>query len=408
MSATPDGAGVPCAAPASPPLRIALLGRLGTPQLACLRSWRRAGVDAVFLHADERALSPRVARLLGVPAIDLGPLRLDDDGFIAHLAGVLAERRVTALTCVSEPIAEALWASRARLPALLRIAAAHPAATLALQSKAFQVELARRCGLPTLPTWLLAPGQQVKLPDAAFPVVARPDVARRASPSFKLAVLPDRPALQRLVGAQHDGASAVIVQPLRRGPNLLVHGWRSADGRTAGQLGFDVRHKHRGLTVAMHPCPLPADIAAGCASMAEALDLSGVFHFEFIVDAVSGQAHFVDLNPRLGGTTGKALAAGYDEPLALLATLQPEVWPRARWVAPRLRAAGGLHQAAGALVSALRGRSSAADHPGPGLGPVLRAVAVQAIEARDELLQPHGLRSLLGFALHHAAGRMAR
>lgn len=390
------------------PLRIALLGRLGTPQLACLRSWRRAGVEADFLHADNRPLSPRVARLLGVDAVDLGPLRLDDAGFVGRLAEVLAARGVTALTCVSEPIAEALWACRPRLPAGLQLATAHPSATQRLQSKAFQDELARRCGLPTLPTWVLAPGQLARLPEDAYPVVARPDVARRADPSFKLAVLPDRRALQRLVSAQRLCASAVIVQPLRQGPNLLVHAWRSADGRAAGQLGFAVTHKHGGLSVAMQPCPLPAPLAEGCALMAEHLGLCGVFHFDFIVDAVTGQAYFVDLNPRLGGTTGKALAAGYDEPLALLATLQPGAWPRTRFVAPRLQPAGGLHQAAGALVSALRGCSTVADHPWPGVGRVLKAVAAQALGARDELLQPRALRSLLGFVLHHAAGRMAR
>lgn len=393
---------------ATPASCIAMLGRLGTPQLACLRSWRRAGVDALFLHADEVPLSPHAARLLGVGAVDLGPLRLDDPGFVARLAKLLAERGVTALTCVSQPIAEALWACKARLPAGVQVAAAHPTATQRLQSKAFQDELARRCGLPTLPTWLLAPGQPVRLPDDAYPVVARPDVARRADPPFKLAVLPDRRALQRLVSAQQSGASAVIVQPLRQGPNLLVHAWRSADGRTAGQLGFAVTHKHRGLTVAMQPCPLPAPLAEGCARMAEELDLRGVFHFEFIVDAVTGQAYFLDLNPRLGGTTGKVLAAGYDEPLALLATLQPEAWPRTRFVAPRLHATGGLHQAAGALLSALRGRSTVADHPWPGTGRVLKSVAAQVLGARDELLRPSELRSLLGFALHHAAGRVAR
>jgi hypothetical protein len=398
----------PATQAAAPDSCIAMLGRLGTPQLACLRSWRRAGVDAVFLHADETPLSPRVARLLGVDAVDLGPLRLDDAGFVARLADVLGDRRVTALTCVSEPIAEALWACRPRLPAGLRVAAAHPSATQRLQSKAFQDELARRCGLPTLPTWLLAPGQMARLPDDAYPVVARPDVARRADPPFKLAVLPDRRALQRLVSAQRIGASAIIVQPLRQGPNLLVHAWRSADGRIAGQLGFTVTHKHGGLTVAMQPCPLPAPLAEGCARMADELGLCGVFHFEFIVDAVTGQAYFLDLNPRLGGTTGKVLAAGYDEPLALLATLQPGAWPRTRFIAPRLHAAGGLHQAAAALVSALRGRSTVADHPWPGTGRVIQSVAAQALGARDELLQPRELRSLLGFVLHHAAGRLAR
>lgn len=385
--------------------RIAILGRLGTPQLACLRSWRHNGVNALFLHADDVPLSRTAARLLGVPCVHLGPLRLDDAGFVDRLAAVVHAEGVTALTCVSEPISEALWACRHRLPPGLQLAVASPSATQALQSKAFQDRLARDCGLPTLPSWTLQPGELAGLPAHAFPAVARPDVARRAKPSFKLAVLTDNASLQRLLDGRHDGSSAVIVQPLVRGPNLLVHAWRSADGQTAGQLGFSVVHKHGGLTVLMRPLPLPPHLAAGCARMAEALDLQGVFHFDFVVDTPTGQPFFLDLNPRLGGTTGKALAAGYDEPLALVATLQRERWPRERLVAPRLQPAGGVHQALRALASALRGSSTAADHPWPDRGRLLRCLLAQLFGARDELLRTGAWRSLLGFGLQQAARR---
>ena len=388
------------------PTTLALIGRLGTPQLACLRSWRRAGIPCVFLHADTAPLPRPAAALLGVRCVVLGPLQLDDPAYVERLSRHLLAEGVDALTCVSEPIAEALWACRSDLPPGLRIAAARPAQTLLLRSKVVQDRLARHSGLHTLESWTLpAGGRADAVPAEAFPLAVRPDVARRALPPFKVEVVHDRRALQRLVDRQRPGSSALIAQPLVHGPNLLVHAWRSEDGRRAGHVAFKVDLKHRGLTVRMAPQALDPALADGCATMARSLGLCGVFHFEFIIDERSGRACFLDLNPRLGGTTGKALAAGYDEPLALLATLGAAGLPDSAFVAPTLRKAGGLHQALRAAFGALRGTSTDADFPWPDRGRLWRALAGQWL-VRDELLAAGGLRSLLAFALCQIAQRL--
>jgi hypothetical protein len=215
----------------------------------------------------------------------------------------------------------------------------------------------------------------------------------------------DAAALQRLLDRQRPGSSAVIAQPLVRGPNLLVHAWRSEDGRCAGTLGFEVQVKHRGLTVVMQPQALAAPVADGCARMAAALGLQGVFHFEFVVGA-DGVPCFLDLNPRLGGTTGKALAAGYDEPLALVATLCPAAVSRRDFVAPQLGTSGGKHQALRALWGALRGSSTEADYPYPQRGRAVAALLRYLLTGRDELLRIGAWRSLLAFALYQA-GRVS-
>lgn len=394
--------------PTTPPLpRIAILGRLGTPQLACLRSWRRHGVRCVFLHADETPLSPLVARLLGVRCVDLGPLRLDDAGFVARLAQALQHEAVQALTCVSEPISVALWACRDRLPSQVEIVSVRPQAVERLQSKVEQDRLARAAGLATLPTWSFAPGALVKVPAEAFPLVLRPDIARSVKPAFKVEVVADAGELQRAVDRLAPESSGVIAQPFRRGPNLLVHAFRSADGRLSGHVAFRVEVKHEGLSVMMRPVPLDPHIAAGCARLEAELGLSGVFHYDFIVDARDGAAYFLDLNPRLGGTTGKALAAGYDEPLALLATLVPEALPRNRFIGDALAPSGGKHQALRAIVSALRGRSSSADYPYPDRGRLLRALGGYLVRGRDEILRADALRSVLAFGLYQTAKRGA-
>lgn len=384
--------------------RMAVLGRLGTPQLACLRSWRRHGVPCVFLHAGAWPLPRTVQRLLGVPCVHLGPLRFDDPAWVNRLSQALAEAGSEAVTCVSEPISEALWAAREALPRGLRIASASPAIVRQLASKAFQHRLARHSGLATLPSWCWAPGARALLAEDIFPLAVRPDDARRAVPPFKVEVVDDSLGLQQLLDRLLPGSSPVIVQPLVRGPNLLVHGWRDEAGRCSGFLGFEVEVKHQGLSVVMRPRPLPEAVAAGCARMAEALGLQGVFHFDFVVDA-QGQALFLDLNPRFGGTTGKALAAGYDEPLALVATLRPDLVPHAAFVRPRLARSGGKHQALRALWGTLAGSSTAADYPHPQRGRAVAALLRYLLTGRDELLRVDAWRSLLAFVLYQA-GRM--
>lgn len=388
-------------------LRIAIIGRLGTPQLACLRSWRRHGVACLFLHADTAPLSPLVRWLLGVPCVHLGPLQLDDPAYVQRLSNALAEHGIEALTCVSEPISEALWACQPHLPAGLRIASVHPNQCRMLESKVQQDRAARQAGLDTLQSWAFQPGEQVDVADEHFPLVLRPDVARTVSPAFKVAVVANRAEFQRVVDGLASGSSGVIAQPLVHGPNLLVHAYRSADGRCAGHVGFRVEVKHQGLTVVMRPVALDPRITQGCQRMEHALGLSGVFHYEFIEDAHTGRACFLDLNPRFGGTTGKVLSAGYDEPLALLATLQPGLLARSGFVSPGLKVAGGKHQALRALLSAVRRTSTAADYPYPNRSKVISALLGYLFAGRDEIIRIGALRSTLGFGLYQLHKRVA-
>ncbi len=383
---------------------IAILGRLGTPQLACLRSWRRHGLRCVFLHAAERPLPPGVPALLGVRCVHLGPLRFDDPAWRAQLAQVMAQEAVDVLTCVSEPIGAALWQHRDAWPAGLRIAAARPQQVDVLASKWRQHALARAAGLDVLPMWQFGPRQRADVPAAHFPLVLRPDVARRTAPAFKVEVVHDAAALQRLVDGLRPYSQGVVAQPLVQGPNLLVHGWRAADGR-AGHVVFRVDLKHGGLGVRLVPVAPDPALVAGCARMAETLGLTGVYHFDFIEDTRTGRASFLDLNPRLGGTTGKVLSAGYDEPLALLATLLPGGLPGAPVLAPRLHQAGGKHQALQALLATLRGRRTPADFPSTGRARVAAQLLRYLLTGRDEVFRAAAWRSALAFMLYQLARR---
>ena len=402
---------------------IGLVGRLGTPQLACLRSWRRAGVPVVFLHADAAPLPRWLQLLLGVPCVHLGPLQAEDPVWVDALAQALVQHGVGALTCVSEPISLALWTLQSRLPAGVRIVSARPDQIAVLASKRAQRQAAREAGLPTLPTWLLRPGVRAQadvdaVPDQAFPLVLRPDLQRLAGADFKLAVVADRAELlQRLPALQRAGAVPWIAQPLGQGPNLLVHAWRNGcagpgdgsegPGALAGHLAFITEVKFQGLSVLLQPVPLPQLLREACVRLETRLGLAGVYHYDFVQCAHSGQVYFLDLNPRLGGSTGKVLAAGYDEPLALAGTLQLGGLPAPRVLAPTLRRSGGKHQALRALWSALRGRSTVADHPYPQRARLCLQLLVFLLFGRDEIVRLDALRSLLAFAAYQVLRRWA-
>jgi predicted ATP-grasp superfamily ATP-dependent carboligase len=393
----------------SPP-RVGIVGRLGTPQLACLRSWRRQGVHAVLLHADSAPLPAIVGRLLGVPCVAIGPIELDGDGETAareRLCAAVREHGLEALTCVSESTSERLWRWQPWLPAGLRILAVRPEQQRVLESKSAQLRLAQASGLPALPNWAVASGAAPQVPQEHFPLALRPDVAARVRPAFKVAVVRSQAELDAFAHRLHHDSGAVVAQPLVRGPNVLVHAYRSPGGALGGHLPFKVGVKFRGVTVLMRPAEVDPSLIEGCRRMASELGLEGVFHFEFVQDEKTGQCWYLDLNPRLGGTTGKALAAGYDEPLALLATAEPLHWPRSRFVGERLTAVLGKHQALAALWTALCGTGSVADYPYPRRVQLLRALIGPLLVGRDEIVRLREWRSTLAFAIHQL-GKLGR
>ncbi len=397
---------------------VAVAGRLGTPQLACLRSWRRQGLRTVFLHTAPVPL-PAVVRavlgvLLGTRCVHMGPLPTGGDSaqgapsqpagerLATRWAQVLAQESVAALSCVSEPEAMALWALQPRLPAGLRLLCARPLVLGPLASKLAQHQAAQRAGLSVLPCWTFSPGATACVPPSAFPMVLRPDVPRAAGNPFKLLVVHDAQALQAVLSALPAACPGLVGQPLVRGHNLLVHGWRApqasgvlasaglvgAESGAAGHLAWRAEVTHAGFTVLLQPVELDPALQRACARLEASLGLQGVFHYDFVQCPQTGQCYFLDLNPRLGGSTGKVLASGYDEPLALLATAWPGRWAQAAFVETPRRAAGARQQALAALWADLRGRRSDADQPALGL-PGLRPRLLRFVWAGcDELFTP--------------------
>lgn len=187
-----------------------------------------------------------------------------------------------------------------------------------LWDKSYQVRLATRSGFDVLPTYTLKTAEDVAaLPDDTFPAVVRPSYLNSASPNFKAKVLASRDEAMRLYSTTI-WSRPPIVQRFCLGPNMVLHGMRAQGGELLQLRLFNVYRKYRGFSASMQPVPLPAEMAAAARRFVEAAGLTGPFHFDLLVNNEEEKAYFLEINTRLGGTTGKVIELGYDEPGLLL------------------------------------------------------------------------------------------
>lgn len=182
-------------------------------------------------------------------------------------------------------------------------------------SKSWQLSIARKVGFAILRTYCFgtAPSAWPKVQDKHFPLCLRPATGG-VLPYFKAKIVCTERELFSFLRGLRSLQGGIIAQPFLNLPNLVVHGTRSVLGNILGLQAFLVDRKFEGVTLTIRPHPLSCDLAERCKEFVHVLDLTGPFHFEFLYDQYAGQAWFLEMNPRLGGTTAKVFALGYDEP----------------------------------------------------------------------------------------------
>lgn len=185
---------------------------------------------------------------------------------------------------------------------------------LRLWDKAYQVRLAEQCGFDVLPTYMLHSADDIAtIPDDVFPAVLRPSYLNSAQPAFKARVLASHNEMSAFY-ASTTWTHPPIVQRFCLGPNLVLNGVRAQSGKWLGLRLFNVYRKYHGFSVSMKPLPLPAAMDSAARRFVEAAGLTGPFHFEFLASPADNKAYFLEINCRLGGTTGKVIELGFDEP----------------------------------------------------------------------------------------------
>ena len=226
----------------------------------------------------------------------------------------------TGITCISETVACWINDNRRVLPPEVAVWLPPNRTIKDLTSKLNQIEVARKVGFKVLPTYLINENPETSncIPKNHFPLCLRPDDPATMAPVFKVHLVHSQLELINYVKSMQKMDSPIVAQPFMPLPNLVVHGARTVNGNSKGLHGFLVERKFEGVTLTIRPAHLEKNFLDKCVQFTDYFNLIGNYHFEFLVDRTNGSTYFLELNNRLGGTTAKVFALGYDEPLLAL------------------------------------------------------------------------------------------
>jgi predicted ATP-grasp superfamily ATP-dependent carboligase len=230
-------------------------------------------------------------------------------------------RRTHADALLTDDELSLLWLSRNRdaFEPRCRLLAPDSAVIENILNKRTQTDLAREAGFAVLPTWnLYNPADAAQIPANSFPICLRPSLPDSVRPAFKAEVFADAPSLSAFIAALTRCTHPLVAQPYRPGPNLLVHGVRSTDGKLLALRSYSVPLKAMGFSVTVKEIPPQPLIEDCCARFAELANLTGPFHFELLQPEHSNETYYLEVNLRLGGTTAKITRMGLDEPMLAL------------------------------------------------------------------------------------------
>jgi hypothetical protein len=282
-----------------------------------------------------------------------------------------------------------------------RVLASSTGSYEALFSKQAQERVARDAGFDVLDSWYLnGPEDCAALPpNAEYPLCLRPTAAQSVEPGFKAKVLHDPGELKEFLASRTRITAPILAQTFHYGPNLVVHAARSESGEMLALQAFLGYRKFRGFSVSIEPTEVDRRILDSCARFAESVDLVGVFHFDLLRSVATGRTLFLEVNPRMGGTTSKVTQLGYDEPLHALRCFGlpiPSAPPPKRRTA---RATGkrALLQQISALV---KNQEDSFSYPVENRWAALTRSLRDFAWADDQVLQGLGLRRRLWYLTH--------
>ncbi len=302
----------------SRPLRPVILGRFGPPTLACIRSWGRQGFRAGMICVQSPGEPPPRSRYLSQCAL-LPRNKLYTNEGLSVIIRFLKDFQADGLICINEKIACWLQDNKDEVPPATALWLPPKESIQSVLSKECQIDVARESGLTVLPTYLIDSSyfNVTTIHADHFPLCLRP--SGTIKPYFKVQLAPSPHALKSLLLRLSQLSGKIIAQPFKNMPNLVIHGIGTADRGILGIQSFLVERKFEGVTLTIRPWDIPPRLLDQCLTFARNMHLTGPFHLEFLYDPKSNECYFLEVNNRLGGTTAKVLACGYDEPMLALA-----------------------------------------------------------------------------------------
>ncbi len=369
---------------------IALFGEFGPPILTAARSFRDAGIEVVVLGIGDGKPSPwsnAVSRAVLLRSDDMGT-----PAGISVVSGFIQETNAQALLAFWEPHMRWLAANRDSLPEECKLLMSSKETLLDIQSKHDQLPVARRSGFSILPTWELFQKSDVSLIDpAAYPVCLRPSVPQEVAPQFKIELLQSPSKLKAFLEGRAWGPGPLLVQPFLPLPTVVVHGVRSELGELLALESFIATMRFEAISLELRPLPMDRRLAECCRKFANEVEITGPFHFDLLYARETSTFHYLEINPRLGGTTDKIFRLGFDEPLWTLAAYGFDVQTR-QYRAQRGRSAINRRAVLKHILWIMRGRLSLLDYPL--VGPIrhLLMSLVRLLWAKDSIASARDLR----------------
>lgn len=298
--------------------RIVFFGTFGPPSLTFARSCSRAGISVYLLSVGGSGAGSVPSRCFaGVRSLDRN-LAGKTEGIEAILR-YASEVRADALATISE--AHSLWLARNRAHFENVCTLMAPAAECLerLASKSQQIRLAQEAGLTTLPTYFLRQASEARaIASGHYPVCLRPSSPDCVDPAFKVLTMATAGDLERYLGSLSSLRGALVAQPLRVLPNMVVHCTSGADGGLLRASAFLVDRKFEGLALRIRGMPTPEGLGERISRFSRMAGLEGPYHFDFLYSAQERQCYFLEVNARFGGTTDKVRWLGVDEPAECL------------------------------------------------------------------------------------------
>lgn len=375
--------------------RPVILSEFGPPALACIRSWGRNGLSTGMICIRSGNCTIPDSRYLE-SYCSLSPTVLFRPEGIRLIHDFLTRFNATALIAINERISCWLNDNRNLLPASVKVCTSPNSTTQAVLSKIAQLNAAKLVKFDVLPTYFIDKTKYIArdiLPEH-FPLCLRPDAPNTTVPGFKVRIMHSTDELLHFVEDLKSIDSPILAQPFAELPNLVVHGARTQSGETMGISAFLVDRKFQGVTLTLRPHPIEKELQIKCTAFADYFDIVGNFHFEFLLDQKTGKVFFLELNSRLGGTTAKVFACGYDEPLLALAAHGVGQFissPLSR------RIVAGKHALIKFCLYAITKRLSALDYPNQSTFMRLINSVYGLIVFKDEILTLSDVRGSVAF-----------
>jgi hypothetical protein len=308
------------------------------------------------------------------------------------LSDLIQETNAQALLALWEPHMLWLAANRDSLPEGCKLLMSSKETLQAIRSKHDQLAVARRSGFNVLPTWELFEKSDVYgIDPAAYPVCLRPSAPQEVEPQFKVQLLQSPSKLKVFLEGRTWGPGPLLVQPFLPLPTVVVHCVRNELGELLALESFIAAMRFEAISLELRPLPMDGRIAECCRNFANEVGITGPFHFDLLYSAETSTFHYLEINPRLGGTTDKVFRLGFDEPLLTLAAYGFNVQAR-QYCAPGGRSVINRRAMLKHISWIMQGRLSPLDYPLVGPFRHLLLSLLRLLWAKDSIASARDLR----------------